>query len=320
LVPFAYGTVMNDLSSSSTTPQLNGANIDQNSTQDGQNIIDWLVGLVRGRNEDQNDALREAIEDLIEDKNQGGLTSIAAHERVLISNILRLRDLSVVDIMVPRADILAVELTTPKKELLEIMATHPHSRLPVYRDTLDDVVGTIHIKDVLAHLAKDKSFEIKDLVRDAEIVAPSMPILDLLLQMRHTRVHMALVVDEFGGIDGLITIADIIEAIVGEIDDEHDIDIHPKMVDRPDGSMLADGRVPIEDFEERFGAILEDDDREDIDTLAGLVFSVAGRVPARGEIIVHPSGIEFEVTEADPRRITRMIIRNLPEQFPHQDA
>lgn len=310
---------MNDLSSSSTTPHLNGADIDQNSNQDGQNLIDWLVGLVRGRNGDESDALREAIEDLIEDKNHGNMTSIAAHERVLISNILSLRDLSVVDIMVPRADILAVELNTPKKELLEIMATHPHSRLPVYRETLDDVVGTIHIKDVLAHLAKDRSFKIKDLVRDAEIVAPSMPVLDLLLQMRHTRVHMALVVDEFGGIDGLITIADIIEAIVGEIDDEHDTDVHPKMVDRPDGSMLADGRVPVEDFEERFGAILEEDDREDIDTLAGLVFALAGRVPARGEIIVHPSGIEFEVTEADPRRITRMIIRNLPEQFPSQE-
>lgn len=311
---------MNDLSSSSTTPHLNGADIDRNSNQDSQNLIDWLVGLVRGRHEGENDALREAIEDLIEEKNHGGMTSIAVHERALISNILRLRDLSVVDIMVPRADILAVELNTPKNELLDIMATHPHSRLPVYRETLDDVVGTIHIKDVLAHLAKERSFEIKDLVRDAEIVAPSMPVLDLLLQMRHTRVHMALVVDEFGGIDGLITIADIIEAIVGEIDDEHDIDLQPKMVDRPDGSMLADGRVPIEDFEERFGAILEDDDREDIDTLAGLVFSVAGRVPARGEIIVHPSGIEFEVTEADPRRITRMIIRNLPEQFPSRDS
>jgi CBS domain containing-hemolysin-like protein len=144
-------------------------------------------------------------------------------------------------------------------------------------------------------------------------VAPSMPVLDLLLEMRLSRVHMALVVDEFGGIDGLITIEDLVEEIVGEIEDEHDVAEGPKLVARPDGSLVADARTPIEEFEERAGQMLTDEERaEDIDTLGGLVFYILGRVPGRGELIVHDSGVSFEVMEADPRRVKRLRVRNLP--------
>jgi CBS domain containing-hemolysin-like protein len=139
-----------------------------------------------------------------------------------------------------------------------------------------------------------------------------MPVLDLLLQMRQTRQHMALVIDEFGGIDGLVTIEDLVEEIVGEIEDEHDDETEPGMIERPDGTLLVDARVPIAAFEERVGSLLEEDERADIDTVGGLVMSVAGRVPGRGELLVHPSGLEFEVVDADPRRVKRVRVRNVP--------
>jgi len=144
-------------------------------------------------------------------------------------------------------------------------------------------------------------------------VAPSMRVLDLLLQMRLSRVHMALVVDEFGGIDGLVTIEDVVEQIVGEIEDEHDVAEAPKLIPRPDGTLIADARTPIEEFEARVGPVLTAEEREqDIDTLAGLVVSLTGRLPSRGELISHPSGLAFEVLDADPRRIKRLRVRNLP--------
>jgi CBS domain containing-hemolysin-like protein len=150
--------------------------------------------------------------------------------------------------------------------------------------------------------------------RPVLFVAPSMRVLDLLLEMRQSRVHMALVVDEFGGIDGLITIEDLVEEIVGEIIDEHDIEEGPKLTTRADGTLLADARTTIEEFEERVGPVLSDEEREeDIDPLGGLVFSLAGRVPSRGELLKHPpSGISFEVLQADPRRIKRLRVRDVP--------
>ncbi|MEM6781273.1 MAG: transporter associated domain-containing protein, partial [Pseudomonadota bacterium] len=143
---------------------------------------------------------------------------------------------------------------------------------------------------------------------------PSMPVLDLMLQMRQSKKHMAMVIDEYGGIDGLVTIGDVLEAIVGEIDDEFDLDEHPEMIERNDGSVLADARVDIDEFEERYGELLTEEERNDIDTLGGLVFSVAGRIPARGEVLKHDSGIVFEILDADPRRINRLRIKNIPEK------
>jgi hemolysin (HlyC) family protein len=198
---------------------------------------------------------------------------------------------------------------------VQVMSTKGHSRLPVYRETLDDVVGMVHIKDVLTCLVGEQPFELTSILREVLFVAPSMRALDLLLQMRLSRIHMALVVDEFGGIDGLTTIEDVVEEIVGEIEDEHDVDQGPKMLARPDGSLVADARTTIDEFEQRVGSVLSEEEREqDIDTLGGLVFALTGHVPTRGESITHPSGIVFEVVEADPRRVRRLRVRNLPQR------
>ncbi|HEY8190526.1 MAG TPA: transporter associated domain-containing protein, partial [Micavibrio sp.] len=194
-----------------------------------------------------------------------------------------------------------------------LLSEKQYSRLPVYRDSLDDVIGSIHIKDILAALARNEKIEIENLIRDVPIVSPAMHVLDLLLEMKQTRRHMALVVDEFGGIDGLVTVGDIIGAIVGEIEDEHEVDDQPQMTMAPDGTVIADGRVDVEELEEKFGAFLSDAERQDIDTLGGLVFAIAGRVPTRGEVLSHDSGLVFEVLDADPRRVSRLRIKNIPQ-------
>ena len=280
----------------------------------------WLRGLVRPRG-NHEESLRHTIEELIEESeraDQEGAT-IGTHERVMLANILHLRHLTAYDVMVPRADIVAAQVDSSLDDLIEVMSRKGHSRLPIYRDNLDDIVGLVHIKDVLTHVKGKRAFRLSRITREVLFVAPSMPVLDLLLEMRLTRVHMALVVDEFGGIDGLVTIEDLVEEIVGEIEDEHDVVEEPKLIERPDGSLVADARMPIEAFEDRVGPVLTDEEREeDIDTLGGLLFVLADRVPGRGELIVHPSGISFEVMEADPRRVKRLRIRNLPPRPPDE--
>jgi CBS domain containing-hemolysin-like protein len=266
-----------------------------------------LLDLFRGGSSPRRDLLPAAVED-------PGSPAIdeRAHERTLIANILEIRDQPISELMVPRADIVAVEADTSRDELLHLLTYRPHSRLPVYRETLDDVIGLVHIKDVLAAIADGRSFSLPEIVRPVSIVAPSMRVLDLLLEMRKARQQMALVVDEFGGIDGLITIEDLIEGIVGEITDEHDRTVPAELIERPDGSLLADARVPIETFEARVGPVLDQEERDEVDTLGGLVFALAGRVPSRGELLTHPSGLEFEIVDADPRRIKRIRVRNPP--------
>ncbi len=256
--------------------------------------------------------------ELIEEREETE-TPINADERMLLENILSLQTVVATDVMVPRAEIIAVEADTPLPELVKLMSRTAHSRLPVYRETLDDVIGMVHIKDVLAHSGNHDSKPLSELTHEVLIVSPSMRALDLLLQMRSKRIHMALVVDEYGGIDGLVTIEDLVEEIVGEIQDEHDVE-PPAMIERPDGSIIADARTKIEEFEERAGPVLTPEERqEDIDTLGGLVFSLIGRVPSRGEVIRHSSGLEFEVTEADPRRIKQLRMRNVPKAAPAPD-
>lgn len=255
---------------------------------------------------------REALAPLGEDDDTMP-DSDRSHERKLIENILEIRDQPVSELMVPRADIVAVEAATERDELLKLLVARSHSRLPVYRETLDDVIGIVHIKDVLAVITEGGEFSLEAIVRPVSIVAPSMRVLDLLRDMRKTHQHMALVIDEFGGIDGLITIEDLVEGIVGEIADEHDRAATAAMLEKSDGSLLADARVPIEEFEARVGPVLEQDERDEVDTLGGLVFSLAGRVPSRGELLTHPSsGLEFEIIDADPRRIKRIRVRNPP--------
>lgn len=279
----------------------------------------WLAGLFKSRNSDSQ--LRETIEEIIveiqenEDESEAA-TPISTDERMMLGNILKLRHLTAYDIMVPRADIVAVDIDTPIEELIQVMGRAGHSRLPVFHETLDDVVGIVHIKDLLEHARGERPFSLSDIVRKVLIVAPAMRVLDLLLEMRLSRVHLALIVDEFGGIDGLLTTEDLLEEIVGEIEDEHDVEEGPKLVERPDGLLAADARATVQEFEDLVGPILSDEEREeDIDTLGGLVFFLAGRVPTRGELIVHPSsGVCFEILEADPRRVKRLRIRQLPER------
>jgi CBS domain containing-hemolysin-like protein len=238
---------------------------------------------------------------------------ITAQERVLIGNVLKVHDRTADDVMVPRVDIIAFDIDQPFSELVKLLIEHGHSRIPVYRETLDDVIGFVHVKDVLAPVANRRPAKLASMLRKVLVVAPSLPVFDLLVQMRQSRTHIAMVVDEFGGIDGLVTIEDLIEEIVGEIEDEHDVDDTPTLIERPDGSIIADARLPIETFEEQHGTPLRyNGDHEDVDTLGGLVFALAGRVPRRGEIIPHPVGIEFEVLDADPRRVKRLRVRGLP--------
>ncbi|MCH8095755.1 MAG: HlyC/CorC family transporter [Proteobacteria bacterium] len=277
----------------------------------------WFHKLRRSRNGENS--IRETLEELIEEREESEIP-INADERVLIENILSLQNVTVKDEMVPRAEVVAVEADTTLPDLIELMSRTAHSRLPVYRETLDDVIGMVHIKDVLACSGGNEPGFISEITRKVLFVAPTMRVLDLLLQMRLTRVHMALVVDEYGGIDGLVTIEDLVEGIVGEIQDEHDVE-PPALIEHPDGSIIADARVKIEEFEEKLGPVLTPEEREeDIDSLGGLVFSIIGRVPGRGEVIHHASGLEFEVIDADPRRIKRLRLRNLPQTAPATTA
>ncbi|MCH9021057.1 MAG: HlyC/CorC family transporter [Proteobacteria bacterium] len=276
----------------------------------GERLLAWLRGLNRGRNGGEN--LRESLEELIE-QHADDETPLNQEERTMLVNLLNFGDLRVDDVMVPRADVVAVEQTTPLAKVVGIIREVGHSRLPVFRGNMDDITGMVHVRDLLKYWGSNQPFTLTHLVRPLLFVPPSMRVRDLLLQMRATRVHMAVVVDEYGGTDGLVTIEDLVEEIVGEIHDEHDVDERPMLVDKPGGVVEADARARVEDLEARVGfSLLAEDGDEDVDTLGGLVFSLAGRVPARGELIIHPAGLQFEILEADPRRVKRLRIERVP--------
>ncbi len=287
----------------------------QGNGGDRRNTFFWrLQSLLRRR---EAESVRDRVEELLEDRpNPDALpdedeTGLDLHERVLLRNVLRLRDRTAYDVMVPRADILAMPEDLTLDQAIRLIQREGHSRFPVYRQNLDDIVGMVHIKDVIAAVGRDpSSFSMKAILRRPLFVVPTVPVLDLLLQMRAARIHMALVVDEYGGIDGLVTIEDLVETIVGDISDEHDEVNAPTIQERPDGTLEMDARTTIEAFEARMGSVLTEEERAaDIDTVGGLVFTLAGRVPARGELLSHPSGLEFRVLDADPRRIRRLRVR-----------
>ena len=245
--------------------------------------------------------VRDTLEELIEEESNP--LDEDNHERTLLRNVLGLRDITAWDVMVPRADIAAVDVKTSIPELVSEMLKLAHSRLPVYRDNLDETLGMVHIKDVLAHSNSQTKTALSDLIREVLFVSPTIRALDLLQEMRMTRRHLALVVDEFGGIDGLITIEDLVEEIVGEIIDEHDVEETTKILNQPDGSAIANARATIENLEDLFGPILNTEEKDEADTIAGLIFHLTGRIAKRGEVIRHNSGLEFEILEADPRRL-----------------
>jgi CBS domain containing-hemolysin-like protein len=302
---------LSDGSTVSTTPRSGGA-------KDEPSLGDVIRSVLRnlGWRRNGDDTVRESLDQLMGGRDDDE-APLGEDERTLVGNILRLRDRSAEDIMVPRADIVAVESHAPLGEVMALMTTSGHSRLPVYRENLDDAIGMAHIKDVLAWRADEKVFQLAKIIRPVLFVAPSMEVLDLLLEMRAKRSHMALVIDEFGGVDGLLTIEDVVEEIVGEIADEHDKDVVPVVLRHPDGSVDADARADAVILEEHFGPVLSEEERQDIDTVGGLVVSLAGRVPIKGELVLHPSGIEFEVLDADPRRIKRVRMRPLSQTSGH---
>ena len=272
-----------------------------------------LQGLVRRR---EAESVRDRMEELIEEQDRpsdgtdDAAEGLDAQERALLGNVLKLRGKTAYDVMVPRADIIALAEDSSLEQTTRLMQREGHSRYPIYRGQLDDVVGMVHIKDVFASIGREQPFSLTAILRKPLFVVPSVPVLDLLLQMRQARIHMALVVDEYGGIDGLVTIEDLVETIVGDISDEHDEDGPPQMVERPDGTIELDARTPVEVFEAMLGPVLSEEERAaDIDTVGGLVLTLAGRVPAKGELVSHASGLEFRVLDADPRRLRRLRVR-----------
>ena len=232
----------------------------------------------------------------------------------MLRNILHFGEKTAGDVAVPRADIIAVPVTMSFEGLVAAFAEAGHSRLPVYEDSLDTVIGMIHVKDVfmIQETPADAPEEIRDLIRAPLYVPESMGVLDLLARMRAQRVHLAIVVDEFGGTEGLLTIEDVVEEIVGEIEDEHDEELPGLLIQLDGGIWDADARAELEDVAEtidaRLGAV-----EEDVETLGGLAFVLAGRIPQTGEILEHPSGWRLEVTEGDTRRVSRLRL-HAPEE------
>ncbi len=283
--------------------------------------MSWFKSLLRGKAMNSNQQLQEAIEEYIEDlKESDEDASVVESQKTFITNVIKTHDLRVSDIMVPRADIAAIREDATPEDFKEHFREHQFSRIPVYRGSLDDVIGLVHIKDILTRMLEGQPYTTKELVREAMITSPGIPVMDLFLIMREEKKHMALVVDEHGGIDGLVTINDVIEAIMGDIEDEFDTDEQPQIVEKADGSLLADGRMDIEEFEERYGNFLSADDREEVETLGGLAMHIAGRMPRRGESLKHFSGMVLEVVEADSHRVKRLRLRNLPFTAPSDEV
>ncbi len=290
--------------------------------------VSWFERLLQTFGLGEEPDLRELIEDALA---RSKSDTLSAQERSMLRRILRFGKLTVEDVMVPRADIIAVEDTLAIDELMRVFRQAEHSRVPVYHETLDDPRGMVHIRDLMSWITTaaeagddtrldlgkvdlKRSVASINITREILYVPASMSVLDLLLKMQMTRLHLALVVDEYGGTDGLVSIEDLIEEVVGDIADEHDVENEPLIRTDPRLGLIADARIPVDELEKHLGReLVSGEQEEDIDTLGGLVFSIAGRIPARGELVRHPSGIEFEVLEADPRRIKRLRIHTPPE-------
>ena len=274
--------------------------------------------------DDETPARRSWLSRLFKRSPSSAAASTKSQARETMINAAdRFHVLRVEDVMVPRANIVAVDISCGLHDLSTAFQAAGHSRMPVYKETLDDPVGMVHIKDILSYLMlnargrsaktyKDRKI-IPSIKRNVLYVPPSMSAQDLLRRMQARRIHMAIVVDEYGGTDGIVTLEDLVEPIVGDIEDEHDEDeAEVKTLKTKAGVTYweADARVPIDDFEDVLGRdFASADEEDDVDTLGGLVFTLAGRVPERGEIIHHSNGLEFEVIDADPRRLKRLRIR-----------
>ncbi|MDR0631911.1 MAG: CBS domain-containing protein [Holosporaceae bacterium] len=267
--------------------------------------------------------LIDRLEDLIESDSEAnnGANGDDASEIALVSNVLGLKDLTAEDIMVPRADIVAAKMDTTLDEFMEIFSKKSFSQIPIYKDTLDNIVGIVRVRDFLPYINDPKSFDIESLLKDVIYVVPSIQLLELLVEIRASVNHMALVVDEFGGIDGLVTLHDVVSEVVGEI--QQNQNIFPQIITKQDGSLIADARTPISKCEnllrmELLKPLMKENNEEPrIESLGGLTMLLAERMPTSGETLLHPSGVEFDILEADLRRVKRILIRKPPEIPPH---
>lgn len=272
-----------------------------------RDIIAWFKSLFAGKNH----SLRESLEELIEEQS-GPDGDLKPEEKDILQNLAGFGDLRVSDVMTPRADIVALDIRITMAELKSVIAREGHTRYPIYRSTLDDVVGFIHLKDLIPQLCGDVAYNLRGEIHHAMFVPPSMPLMDLLVRMRAAHAHLALVVDEYGGTAGLVTMEDIVEEIVGDIEDEHD-ELEKLLIRHPDGSVDVSARIHIEDLEQELNVKFSEEEDREYDTLAGMIFEMLGRVPATGETIPHDSGYLMEVKEGDPRRIKRVVLRRAPE-------
>ena len=282
----------------------------------------WLASLRARLGLGSQQTLRESIEEAVRDEPAGDAT-FSKIERDMLLRLLRFGGLSVENVMVPRADIVAIDQGATVAELVRLFKEAEVSRIPVYHETLDDPRGMVHVKDLLRYLSASgtdgsetaegrsdgdlaKPIRASGLLRPVLNVPPSMPAVNLLIRMQTTRHHIALVVDEYGGTDGLVTIEDLIEQVVGEIEDEYDVEEAANITEDARHGLIAQGRTPVSELEQHVGLKLLKPDETEIDTVGGLVVSRLGRVPAKGELVTHESGIELEVLDADPRRIKRL--------------
>jgi len=339
---------MNDSPEPAARPETGGANAEKTedgpSSSPGQSVVsnqtaetayprssflDRLTGLFRHRN---GSNLRDEIADALAE-NEAGQGSFSPNERAMLHNILRLREVRVEDVMIPRADIEAVEINVTLGDLLNVFEQSGHSRMPVYSETLDDPRGMVHIRDVLGHITKlarakkargarkvaapaldfanvDLTKTIGDigLMRTVLFVPPSMLASDLMGRMQASRTQMALVIDEYGGTDGLVSLEDIVEMVVGDIEDEHDEEL-PMITQAGDGIYIVDGKGEIDEVAKLIGDDFKAGEHgEYVDTIGGMIFNTLGRVPVRGEVVKPVPGFEFHVLDADPRRVKRVRI------------
>jgi magnesium and cobalt transporter len=263
-----------------------------------------------GRNEGMG--LRETLEELIEEGEEEGRDEFTPEQRALLLNALSFGQLRVDDVMVPRTDIACVPVEAGLGEVIATMREGGRTRLVVYRETLDDVVGLVHVKDLLAYWGDGEAFQLETVVRPVLVVPTSMRIIDLLLEMRDSRMHLAVVVDEFGGTDGLVTIEDLVEELVGELQQRTGSALSDMLVRVP-GAIEADARVALDDLERDLDLrFVSDEERNESDTLAGLIVMLVDRVPQVGEVIEHPSGLRFTILDGDTRRIKRVRIEGWP--------
>ncbi|KPF68607.1 hypothetical protein IP69_11360 [Bosea sp. AAP35] len=304
----------------------------QTQTEAGRGLTHWLSQFLDRLGLRGGGTIREDITEALA-QGSGQLADLSAQERAMLSNVLSLRERRVGDVMIPRADIIAVPADATLDELLALFRTAGHSRLPIFDDSLDDPRGMVHIRDFLEFIAGQARAEpstglsepafhdlaavdLKMTLAETKIlrpvlyVPPSMPAVDLLVRMQATRTHIALVIDEYGGTDGLVTIEDLIEIVVGDIEDEHDLEEAPTIAPAGEGRFTADARATLDELREATGIDLSQTPiAEEVDTLGGLIVTLAGHVPAQGEIIEGPEGLIFEIIEADQRRVKRLSIQ-----------